>query len=254
LGPNVIIPNYAFSNSVAVGFTVPDGTGVFNPNGIFSTNLVNITSPSAFGITMLISNVLNLNVVIINGPQTWASVAMSADGSHLVAVVNGGLIYASTNSGNTWFATSAPSNNWSAIAISADGSQLVAAVNGGLLYTSSDSGASWSSASVPAAGWNAVATSADGADLVAVVNGGAIYTEQSPAKPQTIVVPPLAIEVAGTNVILSWPAGGAYVLQQNSSLAGTGWQDLHPTATVTNGQNQVTLPISSKLSFYRLRD
>jgi hypothetical protein len=57
-----------------------------------------------------------------------------------VAVVNGGSIYTSTDSGATWTAqANAPSTSWSSIASSADGTRLVAVVNGGKIYTSSTS-------------------------------------------------------------------------------------------------------------------
>ena len=135
--------------------------------------------------------------------------------------------------------------------MSADGSQLVAAVNGGLLYTSSDFGTTWNAANVPASSWSAVATSANGAELVAVVDGGVIYTQQSSVQPTT--VPPLQIQVANGNVILSWPAtANNCVLQQNSNLMGTAWQDVPATPVVTDGQNQVTLPMTAGPCIYRL--
>ena len=71
----------------------------------------------------------------------WSSVASSADGSKLVAAVNGGLIYTSTNSGSTWVATSAPANSWGCVASSADGTRLFAVGLG--LYASADSGSTW---------------------------------------------------------------------------------------------------------------
>jgi hypothetical protein len=66
----------------------------------------------------------------------WYSVASSADGTKLAAVIFGGGIYASTNSGTTWVLTSAPASNWASVASSADGLTLVAAVYGGPIYVS----------------------------------------------------------------------------------------------------------------------
>ncbi len=71
--------------------------------------------------------------------RSWHSVASSADGSKLVAVVDGGQIYTSTDSGVSW--TPRESNRvWFSVASSADGSKLVAVVyNGqynGQIYTS----------------------------------------------------------------------------------------------------------------------
>jgi hypothetical protein len=46
----------------------------------------------------------------------------------MAAVIDGGLIYTSTNSGVTWSAISTPIQDWNAVASSADGSFLVASV------------------------------------------------------------------------------------------------------------------------------
>ncbi len=98
--------------------------------------------------------------------RAWRAVASSADGTKLVAVVNGGQIYTSGDSGVTW--TARDSNRaWSAVASSADGSKLVAAVNGGQIYTSTDSGVTWTAREASRA-WSGVASSADGVKLVAV--------------------------------------------------------------------------------------
>jgi hypothetical protein len=103
----------------------------------------------------------------------WISVASSANGSNLVAAVYGGGIY--TNYGTTWTATSAASKNWISVASSADGSKLVAAIYGGGIYTSANAGSTWQLTSAPTANWYAVASSADGVKLAAAVNGGGIY-------------------------------------------------------------------------------
>ena len=104
----------------------------------------------------------------------WRCVASSADGTKLVAGVDGGQIYTSTDSGASWTPRDS-SRQWYSVASSADGTKLVAGVNNGLLYTSSDSGANW--ASHPVSGqWYSVASSADGTRLVAVALNGPIYT------------------------------------------------------------------------------
>jgi hypothetical protein len=108
----------------------------------------------------------------------WSSVASSADGTHLVAVVYGGQVYTSANSGVTWTAQAgAPSANWYSVASSSDGSHLVAVVHGGQIYTSANSGVTWTAqAGAPSASWDSVASSSDGTHLVAVGYGGQIYT------------------------------------------------------------------------------
>jgi photosystem II stability/assembly factor-like uncharacterized protein len=119
----------------------------------------------------------------VRGPelgQDWKSVASSADGTKLVAVVDGGQIYTSNDSGVTW-TPRAENRSWQSVASSADGSKLVAVENGDLIYTSIDSGQSWTPCmgSAPCDGpqpWTAVASSADGSKLVAVAKGRPIYT------------------------------------------------------------------------------
>jgi photosystem II stability/assembly factor-like uncharacterized protein len=81
--------------------------------------------------------------------KNWWSVATSADGNKLVAVVYGGLIYTSTNSGATWSSNSAPSKSWISVASSVDGGKLVAVVDNGPIYTSTNSGNTWVSNSAP---------------------------------------------------------------------------------------------------------
>lgn len=119
--------------------------------------------------------------VLTSAPLTnFVAVASSADGSNLVALVMGGPVYRSTNSGAAWTPAGAPATNWSAVASSADGIRLVAAVSGGQIYTSTNSGATWDETSAPRTNWAAVASSADGTKLVAgfsdVFVRGLIYT------------------------------------------------------------------------------
>jgi hypothetical protein len=113
--------------------------------------------------------------------RNWRSVASSSDGSKLVAVVNNGFIYTSTDSGVNWTARMIDTNrSWvsvaSSSASSSDGTKLVAAVGGltnGNIYTSTDSGVTWvlqSSAGTRL--WSSVASSSDGTKLVAAVAGG----------------------------------------------------------------------------------
>jgi len=104
----------------------------------------------------------------------WRSVASSADGSKLVAVVSSGQIYTSTNSGVTW--TPRETNrNWVAVASSADGSKLVAVVYGGQIYTSTDTGVTWTPRESNR-NWLSVSSSGDGSKLVAVAYLDYIYT------------------------------------------------------------------------------
>jgi len=104
----------------------------------------------------------------------WYSVASSADGTKLVAVVLGGQIYTSTDSGVSWTARE-NNRNWYSVASSSDGTKLVAVVVGGQIYTSTDSGLSWTARETNR-NWYSVASSSDGTKLAAVVYNGQIYT------------------------------------------------------------------------------
>ncbi len=106
--------------------------------------------------------------------RNWYAVTSSADGSKLSAVVYGGQIYTSTDSGISWIARET-ARNWTSIASSSDGSRLVATVSTGFIYTSTDSGITWTQRATSLA-WQSAASSADGLRLVAVTNGGQIWT------------------------------------------------------------------------------
>jgi len=93
---------------------------------------------------------------------------MSADGSKLAALVTGGPIYISTNSGTTW--TTSSTAYVSQVACSVDGSLLVAA--GGPIYISTNWGTSWVATSAPNLGWASIACSADAAKMVALSYAG----------------------------------------------------------------------------------
>jgi photosystem II stability/assembly factor-like uncharacterized protein len=90
----------------------------------------------------------------------------------MVAVVNGGQIYTSADSGSTWVAQ-ATAQNWTCVASSSDGTKLVAAGSSGPIYTSQDAGVTWgSSPNSPSCNWASVASSADGSKLVAAAGAG----------------------------------------------------------------------------------
>ena len=106
----------------------------------------------------------------------WTWIASSADGIKLVACVNNGQIYTSTDCGVTWTARDS-NRQWRSVASSADGVNLVACANGGQIYTSTDSGVTWT-ARESNRNWRSVASSADGSKLVACCANpaGQIYT------------------------------------------------------------------------------
>jgi hypothetical protein len=63
----------------------------------------------------------------------------------------------------------------------------------------------------------------------------------------------LRINLAGTNVVLSWSStAGPYILQVNPSLSPGGWSPVTNTPVTANGTNQVTAPLPTNAQFYRL--
>ena len=117
--------------------------------------------------------------VSVGVSKRWRSIASSSDGTKLAAVVDGGNIWISADSGVSWTAV-ASQQSWSAIASSSDGKKLAAVVNGGNIWTSADSGVSWTAVASQQL-WSAIASSSDGKKLAAVVSGGAIWTSNSGA-------------------------------------------------------------------------
>jgi hypothetical protein len=106
----------------------------------------------------------------------WSSIASSADGTKLAAVVYNGHIHTSTDAGVTWVSRMTDLNrDWYYIASSADGSRLAAVAIGGQIHTSSDFGATWTARDTIRY-WRSVAMSADGSKLAAVEYGGQIHT------------------------------------------------------------------------------
>ncbi len=193
-------------------------------------------------------------------------VASSADGNKWVVGFTGGVgspcpIYTSTNSGDSWTLTSAPSNEWVYVAMSADGNKIVAVAIGGSLYdsgpvyTSTDFGATWTSNNLPAQVYRCVASSADGGKLAVgsfgdagIINGGGIYTSQTTSPPQLNLTP------SGGNLTVSWLVPSTnFVLQQSPDLSS--WSNVTnpPALNLTNLQNEVALSPTNGSGFYRLK-
>ena len=66
--------------------------------------------------------------------QDWSGITMSSDGTKLAAVVTGGNIWTSTDSGETWTST-ASTQDWRGITMSSDGTKLYATVDHGNIWT-----------------------------------------------------------------------------------------------------------------------
>jgi hypothetical protein len=179
------------------------------------------------GQTILVANLLKsvgVNWTSSGGSLTWKAIAASADGSRLVAAVQGGQIYTSTDFGATW-AITASSRQWTSVASSADGLKLVASVNGGQLYTSVNGGTNWTAQESNRA-WNSVASSLDGVKLTATTSGasGQVFTSDNSGAswfPRLGPAPFSAVAMSGngSNIVATIQGGNI----QTSTNFGGNW-------------------------------
>ncbi len=146
------------------------GGGVNKTTNTFTITITPVNDAPSFAIPAWV------NWTARDSSRNWSAIAASADGTKLVAVVNGGAIYTSTDSGATWEEQKDPPvQDWNAVASSADGTKLVATANNGHIYTSTDSGVNWVMRDLSRE-WRCVASSADGTKLVAGVENGQLFT------------------------------------------------------------------------------
>jgi hypothetical protein len=125
---------------------------------------------------------VNSNTGITPGIVNCHSVAVSATGQYMTALVFGGAIYTSSDFGVTWVKNnSAPTNiNWHGVTMSSNGQyQLAVNNNAGFIYWSANYGSTWTQ-TASAQAWRTVAMSADAKYLAACVVGGAIYSSITP--------------------------------------------------------------------------
>ncbi|HEX5220981.1 MAG TPA: sialidase family protein, partial [Verrucomicrobiae bacterium] len=220
----------AVNNSAPVVITLPPTAQITNGQTVRVTGAGNggwIIAQNA-GQVIYVGN-LTENVGFLwrtnESSRSWDSVASSADGSKLVAVVSPGNIFTSTNYGVTWGqqASAMGNLNWNSVASSADGTRLVAAVNGGNIYVSANSGTNWGSP-FGTATWTGVASSWNGSNLVACsgsagiytsVNGGASWTPRVGAASWTGV----ASSGNGSNLVAALQGGQIQI----STNAGASW-------------------------------
>lgn len=104
------------------------------------------------------------------GNWYWTYLAMSADGTWLVAESNNFAIYSSTNTGTSWAPILKPSSGAGPIAASADGNHLYVADLTSHIYTSTNCGQTWTTNLSPltsASGLTSMVCSADGHSVFA---------------------------------------------------------------------------------------
>ncbi len=188
---NSIVGNYYdASGNTTTNFSIPTNLDA-NKALVIDTSLPTITDISSVKSdgTYTVGDVIDINLTFsktintdfssnkLTGTAYWSSIASSADGTKLAAVVSGGYIYRSIDSGATWVILTAGSGAWNSITSSSDGTKLAAVVSGGYIYTSTDSGATWTQRiDAGSRQWYSITSSADGTKLAAVVGSGYIYT------------------------------------------------------------------------------
>jgi photosystem II stability/assembly factor-like uncharacterized protein len=176
---------------------------------------------------------------------SWSSVAMSADGTKLIAAANPGGISTSTDSGMTWTSNNVPDASWYSVASSVDGSKLVAVGTVGI-YTSLNAGATWVSNNVPGTSWYSVAMSSDGCKMIAGGSSG-VWTAQTTPSPR------LNFTVSDTGLVFSWivPAMN-FVLRQSPDLVS--WSNITntPALNLTNLNNELSISPTDSSGFFRL--
>jgi len=179
----------------------------------------------------------------------WNCIAGSADGTRLIAVIAGGQIYLSSNSGETWTPAPAPIKSWDAVASSADGVKLAATIfPAGTIYVSTDAGTNWTATSAPIKSWQTIASSADGNRLFAGTADDYIYRSNSASSPS------LKISRTPGDVALSWVVPSrSFVLQQKPDSITTNWTTVAEVPTITNMQNQVIVTPTNDSGLYRLK-
>lgn len=166
-------------------------------------------------------------------PGFWASIAMSADGTKLVATrAFGDPIFTSTDSGLNWTQrASPPAGAWAGVASSSDGSRLIAAVNGGKVHLSTDSGATWTIQNDPGTtSWFESAISSDGR-FSAVGGVSDIWTYSDPV----IVAPTVTTQAASSLTITTATLNGNITATGNESATTRGFHLATTTYYNANG-------------------
>ncbi len=170
-----------------------------------------------------------------SGARGWGGIAMSADGTKLVAVDSApGYVYTSADSGVTWTVHTGPgTQDWDTPSMSADGSVIAAPSYGNKIYISTDGGTNWTGRAGNA-NWAVVAVSPDGTKMLATQYGGTVYTSTNSGTnwtPHTVSGASqlwgAAISADGTKMAVSNYPGYIYT----SSDSGSTWTQ---RATSTN--------------------
>ncbi|HEY1718450.1 MAG TPA: choice-of-anchor tandem repeat GloVer-containing protein [Verrucomicrobiae bacterium] len=82
---------------------------------------------------------------------------------------------------------------------------------------------------------------------------GGVASTQTISNFSFVSIPTAVISVSSGNTVISWPSEiMGYALQKNAGLGTSNWTAVTNQATVVNGQNRVTVPLTTTTEFYRL--
>lgn len=169
-----------------------------------------------------------VGIGIVSANETpWSSCAVSSNSQKVMATSTTGLIYVSTNGGNSWSVRSIHSGNIKrrALVASENGTELYSVTYGGKIEYSTDSGATWSVSNNVVQNWIAIAASTNLQKIYAVAYQGFIYQSQdSGATWQKVNFPKLpwisiAVSANGAKAVAATKGGNIY----NTSDSGESW-------------------------------
>lgn len=172
------------------------------------------------------------------GTKLWSKIAVSDDGTKLVAVteattgiVSGNYVvtknpelFYSTNSGSSWTNQGADAG-WNSVSISSDGSRMWAASTGSGAWLSSNSGTTWTQKR--SVGQRSLSASSDGRVVIAIEGSilkmtsdtGTVWSTVTKPGTQNLPLAGVAVSGNGKNLILAVNNGFLWL----SNSAGTSW-------------------------------
>ncbi len=199
----------------------------------------------------------NIKISLVNNDHLWTerrpegdvnknwSIASDSDGSNLIAGINGGRLYTSSDYGANW-TERRPKGDldgiWLGMASDSDGSFLIAGESTGRLYTSSNGGVDWIERQPAGSGdksWRHVASDSDGSNLIACTgeytgrlytssDGGANWVERQPAGDVDKHWWGVASDSDGSNLIASVYNASAGGRLYTSANYGVTWTERRP--------------------------
>ena len=168
----------------------------------------------------------------------YVSVFSNRARSELIAAVDHGFIYTSTNWGMTWKVITAPGHHEFSLNAASDGSGFYAHAS---IEPSPPLLDAASATNGPLAEWYAAASSTDGSQLI--ISAGA--TQQAPA---------LNIRHSVAGVTVAWPAQFQnFQLEHATNLSNGSWASVTNSVQVLGDENRVLVSLAMGSQFFRLR-